>query len=111
MTKASFKLVERDGKVIPVNYTEYDVNAAHARSFTGEAPYSVAEKYQVNDAQVEEELRKAPPAKVPPGYYLMMGDNRNGSFDGRGWGLVPRNSIIGRSEFIWLPLTRLGATR
>lgn len=111
LTKASFKLVEHDGKTIPVNYTDYDVNAPRARSIEGDSPYSVAEKYQVTDPQEAEELRKAPPAKIPAGYYLMMGDNRNGSFDGRGWGLVPRASIIGRSEFIWLPLPRWGITR
>ena len=39
---------------------------------------------------------------------MFMGDNRNGSFDSRGWGLVPKDSIIGRAEFIWLPISRLG---
>ena len=52
--------------------------------------------------------RALPAEKIPPGYFLFMGDNRNGSFDGRGWGLVPRESIVGRAEFVWLPLPRLG---
>ena len=52
-----------------------------------------------------------PPQPLPPGDYMMMGDNRNNSFDSRGWGMVPRESIIGRSEFIWLPLNRIGSTR
>jgi signal peptidase I len=52
-----------------------------------------------------------PAEPLPPGYYLMMGDNRNDSFDGRGWGMVPRASIIGRSEFIWLPISRIRITR
>ena len=56
-------------------------------------------------------LIQAPAEKVPPGYYLMMGDNRNGSFDSRGWGLVPRDAIVGRSEAIWLPMSRWRATR
>lgn len=56
-------------------------------------------------------LRESPPAPIPPGHYLMVGDNRNGSFDGRFWGLVPRDAIIGRSEFIWLPFGRWGRTR
>ena len=41
----------------------------------------------------------------------MMGDNRNESFDGRAWGLVPRDNVIGRSEFIWLPFSRWRITR
>ncbi len=60
---------------------------------------------------VLQELRDLPPAAVPPGHFLMFGDNRNYSFDSRAWGLVPRDSIIGRSEFIWLPFSRWRSTR
>ena len=49
---------------------------------------------------------KQKPQPIPAGFYLMMGDNRNGSLDGRAWGLVPRDSIIGRSEVIWFPMGR-----
>lgn len=57
------------------------------------------------------ELENLPAAPVPPGYYLMFGDNRNGSYDSRAWGLVPRENIIGRSEFIWLPFSRWRRTQ
>lgn len=63
------------------------------------------------DRRTITELSNLPPAPIPPGHYLMMGDNRGGSFDGRGWGLVRREDIIGRSEFIWLPIGRWGSTR
>ena len=36
---------------------------------------------------------------VPPGKYLMMGDNRHRSADSRSWGFVPRENIIGRPLF------------
>jgi signal peptidase I len=39
---------------------------------------------------------------------MMMGDNRNGSYDSRAWGLVPRDKIVGRCEIIWLPFSRAG---
>lgn len=32
---------------------------------------------------------------IPKGYYFVMGDNRKVSNDGRYWGLVPKNKIMG----------------
>ncbi|HEX3409336.1 MAG TPA: signal peptidase I [Candidatus Binataceae bacterium] len=41
------------------------------------------------------------PLKVPEGQYLMMGDNRDRSYDGRFWGLVRRDEVEGRAMFIY----------
>lgn len=38
---------------------------------------------------------------VPAGHYLMIGDNRDNSADGRIWGFVPDANIIGRAARIW----------
>jgi len=38
---------------------------------------------------------------VPPGYVFAMGDNRTNSTDGRYWGFVPQQNILGRPLFVY----------
>ncbi|HOS03291.1 MAG TPA: signal peptidase I [Candidatus Hydrogenedentes bacterium] len=42
-------------------------------------------------------------SKVPEGHYLVMGDNSGHSRDGRFWGFLPNEHILGRVFCIWWP--------
>lgn len=46
---------------------------------------------------------------VPPKSYLVLGDNRRNSYDGRCWGLVPSDRIIGKASVRFWPLNSLGS--
>lgn len=49
------------------------------------------------------------PVTVPSGEYLVLGDNRNNSYDSHYWGFVPEDKIIGRAFVRFWPLQRLGS--
>jgi signal peptidase I len=38
---------------------------------------------------------------VPPGKIFVLGDNRTGSLDGRYWGFVPQENVLGRPLFVY----------
>jgi signal peptidase I len=48
------------------------------------------------------------PVTVPSNQYLVLGDNRNNSYDSHYWGFVPRDKIIGRAVVRFWPLNRVG---
>lgn len=41
------------------------------------------------------------PMIIPPGYYFVMGDNRDNSLDSRYWGLLRRDLIFGRPMIVY----------
>lgn len=98
-----FKLVKDGEKYIPLSIMNGVANVDP--TFTAK-PFLL----DFGDDQTQNRLMALPPTAVPEGYFLMMGDNRNGSFDSRAWGLVPRRNIIGKSEWIWMPVNRFRKT-
>ena len=68
----------------------------------------------INDRPLREKyIETAPqyqygPVTVPSDSYLMLGDNRNNSYDSHFWGFVPRDHIIGRAIVRFWPPNRIG---
>ncbi len=48
------------------------------------------------------------PVTVPADAYLVLGDNRNKSFDSHYWGFLPADHLIGRAVFRFWPVDRVG---
>jgi signal peptidase I len=93
---------------------EFAIGVDHIETFEGTkqaAIYVDRAQLTTEEVHLQDELRESKPAAIPKGFYLMMGDNRNGSYDGRFWGLIPKSAIVGRAEYIVFPMRRMRKLR
>lgn len=105
--QASFKLIKDNGRYIPLQYTDTFVNTMPISTTSDDQSITQCADEFVPSSPDEAKRWLALPAEpIPPHSYLFMGDNRNGSSDGRSWGLATDRNIIGKCEFIWFPFNR-----
>ena len=94
----------RDGKAVPEPWVIRTDPGAHADAMQRaqmrrwQTPHLVA---GVDPATYHPDLNNWGPIVVPEGHYFMMGDNRDGSYDGRYWGFLPRLKVRGRPLLVY----------
>ena len=49
--------------------------------------------------------------QIRPHHYAVMGDNTMNSYDSRGWGDFPEQNVIGKSFFVYWPISNHGTSR
>ncbi|HEY9838068.1 MAG TPA: signal peptidase I [Vampirovibrionales bacterium] len=80
----------------------------------GETVEVRGERVYINNIPIKERyIEEGPnyqygPEVVPDDQYLVLGDNRNNSYDSHYWGFVPRDKIIGRAVIRFWPPNRMG---
>ena len=83
--------VETIGDVTHVVYTDRP-------PFTGSWPWPGSPRADEHGLECDDAA-----CTVQPGYGFVVGDNRDHSSDGRVWGAVPKENVIGRITFVWFP--------
>jgi signal peptidase I len=78
-------------------------------SFSGASVGTKTIKYQENQYYGHAMIQALAPGEefqIQPDHYFVMGDNTMNSLDSRYWGDFPGKYVIGKSFFVYWPLTK-----
>lgn len=90
------RIIGLPGETVKIEGSEITIyNDKYPRGFTLDEPYI---SYESNDYLT---------VTIPDDHYFVLGDNRDGSFDSRGWGTLPRDNIRGRALVRLLPFSEI----
>lgn len=86
---------------LPGETVEFKGNILYINGKKLDDPYGYG---NTNDFSMKDFGKK----KIPKGYYLILGDNRENSVDSRYFGLMSEKNIKGRCKLIIFPFSRAG---
>lgn len=91
------RIIGLPGETVKIQGTEITIiNDAHPAGFTLDEPYITHHTRGDSLTTV-----------IPRGHYFVMGDNRDASYDSRGWGPLPEDAIRGRALLRLLPFSKI----
>jgi signal peptidase I len=93
---------------VRINGHRLDASTPHFENVYGFDPKSEAEENHYSGHTLDGRSNMRTPAStlyVEPGHFAAFGDNTVNSADSRYWGELPENNVIGKSFFVYWPIT------